>query len=239
MSKITTLIAGFALSAVSMTAVQANEIVNGGFEQGSTQGWVTGGPANQGGCDTAFNVGTSGTAAGCVGYAPIPTNFVAPQSGSYAAYAAFDGGGPLIRTLSQTFTTPLNIGSATVTWYDALGFGAGWTFPQSRVYSVDLLDSQNNVAANLLTETFSGGGVFQDWTMHSVDITKDLASLSNQSATLRFSLNVPGNFTGPGAFALDNVAINTTAAVPEPTSVMLIALGAFGLALARRSRANR
>jgi hypothetical protein len=226
-------VAALALSASALVPAHADVLTNGGFESGNSAGWSIGG-AGTSGCDANFSVASSGAAAGCTGYAPIPSGFVGPQSGQYAAYAAFDGNGPENHTLTQTFGVPVGLNGATVTWFDALGFGTGWSFPVSRVYTVDLLNSSNAVVANLWSESFSGGGTYHDWTGHSVDISAYLASLSGQNASLRFNLYVPQSFTGPGVFALDTVSID--AHVPEPDSIALLALGMLGLGFVRRAR---
>jgi hypothetical protein len=225
--------AALALSAAVLAPAHASLLTNGGFETGNAAGWTIGGSGTSG-CDTNFTVSSSGNAAGCTGYTPIPSGFVGPQAGSYAAYAAFDGNGPENHTLTQTFAVPVGAGGASVTWYDALGFGSGWSFPVARVYTVDLLNGSNGVVANLWSQSFTGGGTYHDWMQHSVDISAFMAGLAGQNASLRFNLYVPQSFTGPGVFALDSVSVD--AHVPEPDSIALLALGMFGLGFVRRAR---
>ncbi|GEM_PF-1112020 len=229
--------AALAFSLFQMAPAQAELISNGGFESGLT-GWTVTGP-NTSGCGRNFNVSTSGSAAGCTGYAPIPAGFVAPHSGTNAAYAAFDGAGPLHHTITETFAVPLSTGAATLSWYDAIGFGKGWTFRQPRIYSVNLFNSSDALVGTLFSESFTNpaAGTFQNWTNHTVDLSPYMASLSGTNAKIQFDLFIPQVSTGPGAFGLDDVSILETAAVPEPASIALLLLGVAGVAVARRRRA--
>ena len=230
----TKLIAALTLFAASLAPAHAGvQLVNGGFETGTTSGWTVSGTDGTG-CGQNFTVSSSGSAAGCTGYPPIPQDFIAPHSGSYAAYAAFDGNGPVNHTLIQTFAVPVGTGGAILSWFDAVGFGAGYSF-SPRVYSVSLLDSQNATVADLFSQSYSMGGNFQGWTQRTVDISSYLPGLAGQEARLKFNLYIPENLTGPGAFGLDDVAITE---VPEPGSLALLVLGLglFGAGFARRPR---
>lgn len=224
-----------AMAVASVGASATAVLVNGGFESGLT-GWaVTGG--NSGGCDTNFNASTTGTASGCSGYAPIPAAFVAPASGSYAAYASFDGNGPEHHTITQAFGIAAGTTMLDINWQDALGFGNGWIFPQPRVYSVNLLKADGTLEATLLSESFTNqsGGILQGWTTHDINASIYLSDLG-AGGKLQFDLYVPQSFTGPGVFALDNVAVTTTTTVPEPASLALAGLALFGLALTLRAK---
>lgn len=221
-----------AMSVASAGAGATAVLVNGGFESGLT-GWaVTGG--NSGGCDTNFNVSTTGTATGCSGYAPIPPAFFGPASGNYAAYASFDGNGPEHHTLTQAFSIASGTTMLDINWDDALGFGNGWIFPQPRVYSVNLLKADGTLEATLLSESFTNktGGTLQHWTSHDINASIYLSDLGS-GGKLQFDLYVPQSFTGPGVFGLDNVAVTTT--VPEPASLALAGLALCGLALTLRA----
>lgn len=186
----------------------------------------------------AAAVSNSCSASGCAGYAPIPPSFVAPHSGNFAACAAFDGAGPVNHTITQSFAVPVDTATATLSWYDALGFGSDWIFPQARVYSVNLLDQSGALVSTLFSESFTNapGGVFQNWMQHTVDLTGALAALSGHTAEIQFNLFVPQSFTGPGVFALDDVSITST--VPEPGVLALLGIGLVGMALRRKSAAK-
>lgn len=233
---ITKLCAKMAMLALGFCAAsaQADLITNGGFETGSTSAWTVTGP-NTGGCGQNFLVSTSGASSGCSGFAPIPSGFVTPQAGKFAAYAAFDGRGPLSHTLTQTFAVPVGTGIASVSWEDALGFGNRWIFPLARVYTVNLLDGSGVLVSNLMTESFknTAGGVFQNWTAHTVDISSELSLLAGHNAQLQFNLYIPQASTGPGVFGLDQVSIQSKT-VPEPGTLALLAMGLFGFALTRK-----
>jgi len=231
--KVAASIAALVIAAAALPAQAGQLLLNGGFETGTASGWTISG-TNNGGCGQNFNVSDSGMASGCTGWAPIPAGFVNPNSGHFAAYAAFDGSGPLNHTITQTFSLAGNFNKATVSWYDALGLGAGWSYPQAREYTVSLLNSQGVVVADLMTESYSHGGVFQGWTQHTKDISAFLPGLG-KSASLRFNLHVPQSFTGPAAFGLDDVSVNASA-VPEPASLALLGLGLLGLGMVRRQR---
>lgn len=229
------------LSLAHFAPAYAALLTNGGFETGNTSAWTVTGSGSSS-CNQNFVVSNSGAATNCAGHAPIPASFVSPHSGSYAAYASFDGAGPVHHTITETFAVPVGTGSATVQWFDALGFGSGWIFSQARIYSVNLLDANNALVGTVQSTSFKNksGGVYQNWTGHSVDISQFLSGLSGQNAKIQFDLFMPQSFTGPGVFALDDVSITAAAAVPEPGTLALLALGAFGLGFGRhRASAKR
>ena len=126
------------------------------------------------------------------------------------------------------------INSSTVSWVDALGFGDGWIFTEPRVYSVNLLDGDGQFVTSLHSQSFTNqaGGVFQNWLLHSVDISPYLAQLDG-IGQLQFDLWVPQNFTGPGAFGLDRVSVLgdtiVVAQVPEPSAMVLFGVGLVGI----------
>jgi hypothetical protein len=219
-------------------ATPVNLISNGGFEAGNFSSWsapVVGG----GSCNQPFVVGSNGGASGCVGFAPYG-NFVNPNSGGFAAYASFDGGGPITKTLTQTFAVPNSVTFAMLSFVDAFGFGSGWIFPQSRIYSVEILNGSGASVATILSQSFTNqsGGIFQNWTSHMIDITASLLPLAGQNASLRFSLFIPQSFTGPGVYALDNVSLMAdTAAVPTPGALALFGFGLIAFGAIRRRKA--
>ncbi len=222
-----------ALAVASVGANATAVLVNGGFESGLT-GWTVSG-GGSGSCNTNFNVSTSGSAANCDGYSPIPATFVAPASGTHAAYASFDGDGPIHHTLTQAFSIAAGTSVLDINWQDALGFGSGWIFPQPRVYTVSLLKADGTLEATLLSESFTNvpAGIFQDWTTHDINASIYLNDLGS-GGKLQFDLYAPQSFTGPGAFALDNVAVTTS--VPEPASLALAGLALAGLAVTLRAK---
>lgn len=226
-----------AMTAASVGAMASPVLINGGFETGSLAGWTVSGGGTGSGCDTNFNVSASGSATNCDGYSPIPATFVAPGTGTYAAYASFDGNGPEHHTITQAFSIAAGTTSLNVDWQDALGFGDGWIFPQARNFSVNLLKADGSLEATLFTESFTNksGGILQNWTSVDIDASKYLTDLGT-GGKLQFDLYVPQSFTGPGVFALDNVSVTEVSSVPEPASLALAGLALAGLALTLRAK---
>ena len=228
-----------AATAAASVGVSATPVlVNGGFETGNLTGWTVSGSGTGAGCDTNFNVSSSGAAANCDGYSPIPPAFVAPGTGTYAAYASFDGNGPEHHTITQAFSIAAGTTSLDIDWQDALGFGDGWIFPQPRTLSVNLLKADGTLEATLFTESFTNksGGILQNWTSYDINASAYLADLGT-GGKLQFDLYVPQSFTGPGAFGLDNVAVTeASSSVPEPASLALAGLALAGLAVTLRAK---
>lgn len=119
-------------------------------------------------------------------------------------------------TLSQQFTIAAS-GNYELQWYDNAAIAGPLTSP----YQVSVLDGSQQTVVNAGLDAFHGG----QW----------------QLQTLSMSLN-PGNysltFTAGGA-ALDTLLDNVTLApVPEPTSLVMLAVGSVGLLILIRRKSH-
>ena len=209
----------------------AGLITNGGFETGDFTGWnVT--TNGSGGCDTDWNV-SSVSSTGCT---PVSS----PNEGNFAAYNSFDGNGPQLFTLSQSFLVGNTFSSAVLNWdeiYEISFCCSSSTLggPTGREFLIELFDSNNTLVSTIYSEDFlwvnGASHSSNGWVSHTVDITSDLLSLQGQNVTLSFTSSIRDNFSGPAGFGLD--AISLTTSVPEPSTLAIFALGIMGLAARR------
>jgi len=220
------LICGIFGFACIQTASATEVVTNGDFETGSLSGWSV---ANLGGggCGTnAWTVNSTGTH-GCtnnVGNMPAPTN------GTFAAYNTFDGPAGTLQ-ISQQFTLPGSIASATLSFFDSVRMNISG---QARTFSIDMYDATDTTLLdNLFSQSFQN--VNQGWVFNTTDVTNALLDNAGQTVTLRISNIIPQSFTGPAGFGIDNISLDVTgAAVPEPGSLALAGLALAGLAVSRR-----
>lgn len=207
-------------------AEAANLVVNGGFETGDFTGWdVT--TNGIGGCDTNWNVGTTGTETGC-------SSVDSPIEGSFAAYSSFDGAGPQSFILSQDILLSDSVESATLSWLQAVRHTIFVGEP--RTFSVNI----NGTAID--TQSFSGFGGDGSWTEFSIDATDALSAFAGETVTLSFEQFIPDSFSGPAGFGLDAVSLDVVGgpsdAIPEPLTILGSAL-ALGLGGATRKFKNK
>lgn len=237
--------AAMALLAFGAVTASANEVlVNGNFETGNFSGWTVSSSesspftaAFMDGQNSATANSTSGQPAWFVRNKPATywSSAATPISG-YSAFNGFDGSGGNF-TLSQAFTTTGSIGTA------ALGFTFGTQAQYSgsnRTFSVDIMNAAGTTSlANLYAFVLPQN--VTDWTLHTIsqDVAAKLNMLGAGSYRLQFTENVPGNYTGPAQFGIDNISLNITNNVPEPASVALVAAALLGVAGVRRSRRSK
>jgi hypothetical protein len=148
------------------------------------------------------------------------------DNGAFANYIAADGNSVLgpKGTLSQS-VTGLTVGdNYAVTFYQAAGEQSGSTGALSEQWEVSL--GGKNQFASIMNY---GGSQFVGWEAETL-----VFNATSTSELLSFlSLGVPGG-TPPFAL-LEGVSI---ADVPEPSALMMLGMGALGLVLLRRARAQ-
>lgn len=241
--KISTLKSAVAVAIIGVAAqAQATQVlINGDFETGTIAGWtatttqsspfpaalndgqnsqiVNGGPSNQ----PAWYVRNK--SANYFGGNPAT-----PIAG-YSAFNGFDGsGGNFLLTQGFTFG-----GSAATAKLD-FSFATQSSYSQGvRQFDAQIL---NSTGTAVLFNAFHFNQPFQQqsWIVQniSMDITNALNLLGAGSYKLAFRETIPGNYTGPAQFAIDNIALDIN--VPEPASLGLLGLGLLGLAAARRRK---
>ncbi len=157
------------------------------------------------------------------------------------------------QTMSQTFTANTS-GPGLLTWYDANR--ASWRehdwFGRPNDYSVTLTDSSNNVQTlGSFTSEVAGGNSYSNpvgngwWTQAGKTgwYARSVSGFNLQAGmtyTLNFNSLSPYYTDGNGHQQVDDRTtflddINLTA-VPEPSSLGLLSLGAIGCAFLRRRR---
>jgi hypothetical protein len=114
-------------------------------------------------------------------------------------------------------------------------YGVGFNFSNfgGPLYNASVTFSDDSVLDISLPEAFSP----EDILLGFLGITSDLSIKS-----IHFGL-VNGGFTQDGSLSIDNLTIgNNTIMAPEPSAILLVALGIFGLVFSRRvklaSKAN-
>lgn len=241
MSTLKSAVAALAIIGVAAQAQATQVLINGDFETGTVAGWtatttqqspftasfndgqnsqvVNGGPSNQ----PAWYVRNK--AANYFGGNPAT-----PISG-YSAFNGFDGSGGNY-LLSQGFTFG---GSATTAKLD-FSFATQASYGQGiRQFDAQILNA-TGTAVLFNAFHFDQPQQQQTWNvqMISLDIANALNLLGAGSYQLAFRETIPGNYTGPAQFAIDNIALDIN--VPEPASLGLLGLGLLGLVAARRRK---
>jgi hypothetical protein len=221
---------------------QATQVlINGNFETGTFAGWTA--TTTQASPFTAsLNDGQNSQVVNGAGNQPAwflrnksanyfgGSNVATPISG-YSAFNGFDGSGGNF-LLSQGFTFG---GSATTAKLD-FSFAAQASYSSAvRTFDAQILDA-TGTAILFNAFHFDLPQQVQTWNVQniSLDLANALNVLGAGSYKLAFREFVPGNYTGPAQFAIDNISLDIK--VPEPASLGLLGLGLLGLAAVRRRK---
>jgi hypothetical protein len=209
-----------ALAATSQMAHAVSLLTNGSFETGDFTGW-TASANGPGGCDTDWNVGSSGAATNCGGGGGFGlVNPDTPIDGSFAAYNSFDGDGPQTFSLSQSILVPTSVDSGALSWSESGGFLFSFIGPdpEPRIWDVSL------GGTSVFSSSFNSDQDI-DWIARSFDVTSILAANAGSTIDLVFSNFIPEFFTGPAGWGLDGVGLEATTALPEPGTMALFLFG--------------
>ncbi len=206
-----------------------NPFVNCGFETGDFTGWNT--------VDL-----TTPFFPWLVDAAGIDPGFMffisAPTEGVFAAYNGFDGDGPGTIEITQDITVPATGERLIFDYRGAWDTSFGATV--DRTFEVQIQPSGGGVPLQTtLIETAMPNTTVTDTGANTA--TVDLSGFSGQSIRVAMVWNIPENFTGPGFFQLDNVAvfgppppIPTLSRAGLVAAVITLALAGF-LVLRRRA----
>ena len=199
---------------LAFASARADQLItNGGFESGLT-GWTA---ASNGDGNFTANTGTT-----------TPLTFsatVGANSGTHYAVSD-DFSGSQTQTLTQSFTTPTSLGSATLSFEMFVNDIQGTAFGSSGAGGqVSLLTSGGVLIAvlNGPVDTFENPlGAPNPYILYSDDLTALLSA--NTTYELQFS---SADSTGLINVGVDDVSLVTTSAVatPEPATFSLSAIG--------------
>ena len=229
-----------ALTLLACLPVHAAFITNGGFESGFA-GWTK---VDQLGSEGTFAL-QSGTTSPVNGD-PVP----APPGGIRAAMT--DALGPGSHVLYQEFVVPASVGQTFLTFDLFVGNRAVAFFtptPNTLDFSTAALDQQARVdllhggtdpfsllSTDLVLNAFHtnvGDPLVSGYTHFSVNVTSALNA--NVGTTLRLRFAEVDN-VAPFQFGVDNVNITAAAAVPEPSSLLLLVATIIACGAVRRVR---
>jgi PEP-CTERM motif len=224
-------------AAISQRALADVQLItNGDFETGDFTGWVE---SDEAGGSGTFSISNPGVPSPISGF---PT---APNALGGNFYAVSDQGGPGAHVLSQSFTVPANATSVTLSYQmfvndqDAGPFVGPLDYTGNAVEfaTVDVLtataDPFSTAAGDVVVNEYQGADSPIDSTDPYISYSQDLTGLvtPGQTYQLRFGEADNQSFFQQG---VDNVSILAT--VPEPCTIGLAGIGAFGLLMRRRAR---
>lgn len=225
------LAAGAVVASFGFTqTANAAAITNGSFETGDFSGWIATDLPD--GTFFPLSVQTAGSAKSYNwSWSSTPTD------GRYTAFSGFGGAGPGKITLAQDIGVVTGTGDTTLTFdyraaYDLSTF---CNICSNQLFDVLIQTAGGGTTLATINQLTALAGTYVDDTGSLVG-SINLSSWIGQDIRVSFELDIPDNFSGPAQFQLDNVAFSANA-VPEPASLLLVALGLAGLGISRRRRA--
>lgn len=213
-------------------AANASLITNGDFETGDFSGWNT----SQAGGSSLFVAADPGDAT----LGSSPTN-------DFYAFAG-NQGGPSQNIFWQMFALPNAITGLSFSFDYAYDNFAGFVNPDTDTLShtglpnqqfrveilvgTALFDSVNPVDILFsAVQTAQGSPDPQPWISFSQDIFSAVSAYQGQNLIVRFA---QVDNQGPFDMGFDNVSLVATTDIPEPASLVLLALGLAGIRLSRK-----
>lgn len=216
------LLSGLPLCFVASARSDGATVLNGSFESGNLDGWISGGYS-----DFFYQPAVRGG-----GQRPQFADFfmTVPTQGEYVFSHVFDSDGGAAPWLGQTIGVILPGETLSFDYRIGYDFSQGATASMQRSFVIRLVDVDSGDVLGgeeVYRTSFSPRTLLDSGPLsHSVD----LDPFAGRNARVEFLLDVREAHTGPGHFQLDNVRI-----VPEVGAPFLSMLGAMSV-VCRRSR---